>query len=124
MIPPAPIYAVICCVLLCSKSNIELKMPCPSEYFHYLEKFACTMLMFHRPTELLYHRKWILHQTRFRCARLARPMLTSVNISPFSYNNIFIIRPGHSNIMYDVLTSKFAVVISSKLASCLQNAYM
>ena len=36
-----------------------------------------------------------------------------------SYNNIFIIRLDHSNIMDDILTSKFAVVISSKLASCL-----
>ena len=26
--------------------------------------------------------------------------------------------------MYDILTSKFTVVISSKLASCLLNAYM
>ena len=47
------------------------------------------------------------------------PMLTSVNISPFSYNSIYIIRLDHSNIMDDILTSKFAVVISSKLASCL-----
>ena len=45
------------------------------------------------------------------------PMLTSVNISPFSYNNIFIIRLDHSNIMYDIPTSKFAVVIISKLPS-------
>ena len=47
------------------------------------------------------------------------PMLTSVNIFSFSYNNIFIIRLDHSNIMSDILTSWFAVVISSKLASCL-----
>ena len=33
------------------------------------------------------------------------PMLTSVNIFPFSYNNIFIIRLDHSNIMDDILTS-------------------
>ena len=46
-------------------------------------------------------------------------MLTSVNISPFLYNNIFIIRLDHSNIMYDIPTSKFAVVISSELPSCL-----
>ena len=52
------------------------------------------------------------------------PMLTSVNISPFSYNNIFIIRLDHSNIMDAILTSELAVVISSKLASCLQNTYM
>ena len=51
-------------------------------------------------------------------------MLTSVNISPFSYNNIFIIRLDHSNIMDCILISEFEVVISSKLASCLQNAYL
>ena len=51
-------------------------------------------------------------------------MLTSVNISPFSYNNIFIIRLDHSNIMDDIVISEFAVVIRSELASCLQNAYM
>ena len=52
------------------------------------------------------------------------PKLTSVNISPFSYNNIFIIRLDHSNIMDYILISEFEVVISSKSASCLQNAYM
>ena len=51
-------------------------------------------------------------------------MPTRVNISPFSYNNIFIIRLDHSNIMDDISTSEFTVVISSKLTSCLQNAYM
>ena len=44
------------------------------------------------------------------------PMLTSVNISPFSYNNIFIIRLDHSTIMDDILTSELAVVICYKLA--------
>ena len=52
------------------------------------------------------------------------PMLTSVNISPYSYNNIFIILLDHSNIMDDIPTSKFVVVISSKIASCRQIAYM
>ena len=61
---------------------------------------------------------------RTRSQARVMAMLTSVNISPFSYNNIFIIRLDHSNIMDDILTSEFAVVISSKLASCLQNAYM
>ena len=52
------------------------------------------------------------------------PMLTSVDISPFPYNNIFIIRLDHSNIMDGILISEFEVVISCKLALCLQNAYM
>ena len=46
------------------------------------------------------------------------PMLTSVNISLFSYNNIFIIRLDHSTIMGDILTSELAVVICSKLVPC------
>ena len=41
------------------------------------------------------------------------PMLTSVNISPCSYNNIFIKRLDHSNIMDDIPNNEFAVVISS-----------
>ena len=49
---------------------------------------------------------------------------SSVNISPFSYNNVFIIHLDHSNIMDDILTSEIAVVISFKLVSCLPNAYM
>ena len=44
------------------------------------------------------------------------PMLTSVNISTFSYNNIFIIRLDHSTIMDDILTSELAVVFCSELA--------
>ena len=50
-------------------------------------------------------------------------MLTSVNISPFSYNNIFTIRIDHSNTLDDIPTSEFTVV-NSKLSLCLQNAYM
>ena len=50
-------------------------------------------------------------------------MLTSVNISPCSYNNTFIIRLDHSNIMDDIPTSEFAVVISFVFAKPIHVAH-
>ena len=54
------------------------------------------------------------HELTLPCPELAcvTPMVTSVNIIPFSYNYIFIIRLDHSNIMDDIPISEFAVTVS------------
>ena len=101
--------------------NIEKILPSSQTAWNTRFYFGHQKLCMDNNYRLLYEYGEIL--TRVSIASVM-PMLTSVNISPFSYNNIFIIRLDHSNIMDDILISEFAAVIRSKLASCLQNAYM